>query len=84
MYLILSEAKLIVIRGIPTMKKRNKPWSFRFDDCQNHSTLQLPMCYEHLLALSSYYLTLLVGCPRFTEDESKALLAYTPLKVKLW
>ena len=39
---------------------------------------------ERLLALSSYNLTLPVGCPRFTEDKSKALLTYTLLKVRLW
>ena len=32
------------------------------DRCQSHSTLQLPMCYERLLALSNPCWTLPVGC----------------------
>ena len=39
---------------------------------------------ERLLALTNPCWSLLVGCPRFTEDESKALLTYTPPKVRLW
>ena len=39
---------------------------------------------ERLLALSNPCWSLPVGCPWFTEVESKALLPYTPLKVKIW
>ena len=39
---------------------------------------------ERLLALTNPCWSLPVGCPWFTEVESKALLPYTPLKVKIW
>ena len=39
---------------------------------------------ERLLALTNPCWPLPEGCPWFTEVESKALLPYTPLKVKIW
>ena len=39
---------------------------------------------ERLLALTNPCWSLPIGCPWFTEVESKALLPYTPLKVKIW
>ena len=39
---------------------------------------------ERLLALTNPCWSLPEGCPWFTEVESKALLPYTPLKVKIW
>ena len=39
---------------------------------------------ERLLALTNPCWSLPIGCSWFTEDESKALLPYTPLKVKIW
>ena len=39
---------------------------------------------ERLLALTNPCWSLPIGCSWFTEVESKALLSYTPLKVKIW
>ena len=39
---------------------------------------------ERLLALTNPCWSLPIGCSWFTEVESKALLPYTPLKVKIW
>ena len=39
---------------------------------------------ERLLALTNPCWSLPIGCSWFTEVESKALLPYTPLKVRLW
>ena len=39
---------------------------------------------ERLLALTNPCWPLPIGCSWFTEVESKALLPYTPLKVKIW
>ena len=39
---------------------------------------------ERLLALTNPCWSLLIGCSWFTEVESKALLPYTLLKVKIW
>ena len=50
--------------------------------CQSHSTLRLPTCYEHLLALSNPCWTLPVGCSLVHRGRIESTINLYPAKGK--
>ena len=51
--------------------------------CQSHSTLWLPPCYEHLLALSNPCWTLPVGCSLVHRGQVESTINLYPAKGKV-
>ena len=57
-------------------------WYGQSSPCQSHSTLQLPTCYERLLALSNPCWTLPVGCSLVHRGQIESTINLYPAKGK--
>ena len=57
-------------------------WVETTPHCQSHSTLQLPTCYERLLALSNPCWTLPVGCSLVHRGRIESTINLYPTKGK--
>ena len=60
----------------------NKGGEYMSTECQSHSTLRLPTCYERLLVLSNPCWTLPVGCSLVHRGRIESTINLYPAKGK--
>ena len=81
---------IVVVSDIETLGNRDHNWGRMVGVVRHTLGVRATLLFssqraaERLLALTNPCWSLPIGCSWFTEDESKALLPYTPLKVKIW